>query len=228
MSQLQARRTEKIREITGEFKQTRETEGLLAALGMLARLAKEVLFFQGDCHLYARPLAPSFAVDTTKGLSFQWGTLADLGLFQDVQQQSDVAWYRELLEQQRSCLMAIKEGKLAAYGWFSTQVEPALERTYVPLSEGDIYIFDLYTLPDFRRQGIQGRLVKEMLNLAGAEGYKRALSLVSIDNIPSIRLHEKLGFEVLSRFRKIRFLGFVRFTFRPNIFGKAGDIIRWL
>ena len=108
------------------------------------------------------------------------------------------------------------------------QIDPALERTYVPLAADEIFIFDLFTQPDFRRRGIQSQVLHRILTLGREKGLTRALSLVAVDNHPSLKLHEKHGFTVISRFTKRRMLGLVRFSFHPNPFGQAGTVIRWL
>ncbi|RKY23079.1 MAG: hypothetical protein DRP83_09835 [Planctomycetota bacterium] len=83
--------------------------------------------------------------------------------------------------------------------------------------------FKLKTDAEFIQSPIQ-----HMLELGKEKGYKRALSLITVDNTPSLNLHDKLGFQIICRFTKIRILGWVRFYFHPNPFGKAGDVIRWL
>jgi ribosomal protein S18 acetylase RimI-like enzyme len=226
---LEDRRWAKLKEIIRSVDQVRASQGLSAATSSFARNVQRQLFFRGDCFLYARWLdegmPPGPAIDD---LEFRETRIDELHLFETVQKQSDVLWYKLLLERERSCVMALRNNQLAAYGWFTSQVDPVVERTYVPLAEDEILLFDLFTRPAFRRQGIQSRLLQHILELTGKRGCKRAFSLVAVDNVPSLNLHEKLGFQVISRFTKVKILGLVRFYFRPNPFGKVGNLIRWL
>jgi ribosomal protein S18 acetylase RimI-like enzyme len=226
---LENRRWAKLKEVIRSADQVRTSQGLYAAAYSFVRNLKRQLFFRGDCFLYARWLnegmPPGPAIDD---LEFREAGLDDLHFFETVQTHSDVLWYQLLLERERSCIMALKNNQLVAHGWFTSQLDPVVERTYVPLAADEIFVYDLYTRPAFRRQGIQSGLLQHILELAGKRGCKRALSLVEVDNDPSVNLHEKLGFQVISRFTKVRILGLVRFYFRPNPFGKAGNLIRWL
>jgi ribosomal protein S18 acetylase RimI-like enzyme len=226
---LEDRRWAKLKEVIRTANQVRASQGLSAAASSFVRNLKRQLFFSGDCFLYARwlneSMPPRPAIDN---LEFIEAGPDDLHFFEEVQTQSDVLWYKLLLERKRSCIMALKNNQLVAYGWFTTQLDPLVERTYVPLAEDEIFVYDLYTKPAFRRQGIQSSLLQHILELAGKRGCKRALSLVQVGNDPSVKLHEKLGFHVISRFTKVRILALVRFYFRPNPFGKAGNLIRWL
>jgi L-amino acid N-acyltransferase YncA len=219
----------KLREIIDNFGQVRTSQGLRSATVHLLRVAKQRLFFRGDCFLYARSLEESIPItQSINGLILREARISDLHLFEALKKPSDLLWYRMLLERGRSCVMALEDNQLVAYGWFTLEVDPLVERTYVPLAQDEIFIFDLFTRPAFRHRGIQSVLLQYMLELARKRGYKRALSLVVVDNVPSLNLHDKLGFQVVSRFTKVRVLGLVRFCFRPNLFGKAGDIVKWL
>jgi ribosomal protein S18 acetylase RimI-like enzyme len=221
--------TAKLRDILGDFNHIWASEGLCSATVNLVRVAGQRLFFRGDCFLYARSLEePISIVKSINGLFFREAQIGDLHLFEAMKVPSHVLWYKMLLEKERVCVVASKDNQLAAYGWFTSEVDPVVERTYVPLAQDEIFVFDLFTMPTFRCQGIQSALFQQMLQLARKRGYKRALSLVMVDNLPSLNLHDKLGFQVISRFTKVRVLGLVRFYFRPNLFGKAGDVVRWL
>jgi ribosomal protein S18 acetylase RimI-like enzyme len=226
---LTACRTARIRETLEDFRQVRISQGCYSAVAMLVRAAKQVLFCRSDCFLYARSLEDPIPIaHSINGLVLTEAQVSDLHLFEAVQKPSDAVWYEMLLERGRTSVVALKDDQLAAYGWFTSEVDPAVERTYVPLARDEVFVFDLYTRPAFRRQGIQGVLLRHMLELARRRGYKRALSLVMVNNVPSLNLHSKLGFQPICCFTRVRILGFVSFRFHPDLFGKAGDVLRWL
>jgi ribosomal protein S18 acetylase RimI-like enzyme len=222
------RRIARIKEIIGRFSRLRASQGFCSATISSVRTIVGGLFSCSDCFLYACSLdKPLPIIEPISNLLFREAQVSDLCLFEEVKQPSDVLWYETLLERKRVCVMAFKEEELAAHGWFSVEVDPVTERTYVPLAQDEAFIFDLFTLPSFRRQGIQSALLHHMLELIKERGYRRALSLVRVGNTASSNLHEKLGFQVVSRFAKVRVLGLVFFRFRPNLFGRAGSVVRW-
>ncbi len=229
MFKLATRRTAKLKEILEHFSQVRASQGLYPAIIGLVRIVTQQLFFRGECFLYARLLEePISIIEPINDLVIKEAQISDLHLFETVQKPSEVLWYKSLLERGRSCIMVFKDNQLAAYGWFTSKVDPVVERTYVPLVQDEIFVFDLFTRPTFRRRGIQSILLQHMLELGRKRKCKRVLSLVRVDNVPSSNLHDKLGFQIICRFTKVRILGLVRFYFHPNIFGKAGDVVRWL
>lgn len=223
------RRFAKLAELLNRFDRARKSRGLpVAALNLIRALARGV-FFAGDCFLYAHSLGELPPIPRPlDDLVLRRANATDLRLFEGTTQPSDIIWYRTLLEKDRVCILAFRGEQLVAYGWFTPQVDPRIERTYVPLASDEIFVFDLFTLPPFRRQGIQSALLRHILQLAGKARCRRVLSLVSVDNLPSVNLHERFGFQVISRFTKIRLLGLVYFRFRPNLFGRAGNVVRWL
>ncbi|MCP4538171.1 MAG: GNAT family N-acetyltransferase [Chloroflexi bacterium] len=229
MTKSTHRRTAKLKETREHFDQIRTSQGLYPAVAELAQTVTQWLFFRGDCFLVTcslQELAP--IVQPVNELVLKQVQLGDFHLLTTMKTTSDTIWHKMLLERERSCVVALKDEQPVAYGWFTPKVDPRVERTYVPLSRDEIFIFDLFTRPAFRRQGIQSALLRHILELGQKKGYKRALSLIAVTNTPSLNLHEKLGFQTICRFTRIRVLGWVRFSFHPNPFGKAGNLVRWL
>ncbi len=229
MLESMRRRTARLKEALDRFDRVRVSQGLGLAMATLTQTITRWFFFRGDCFLLARSLEGAMpTAHPIDGLTLKEIQSGDLGLFTGMKNPSDLLWYESLLAKGRSCIAARLDDELAAYGWFTSQVEPAVERTYVPLAPGDVFIFDLFTRPEFRRRGIQSAVLGRILALGREKGYTRALSLVRVNNAPSLNLHTKLGFQTICRLSQTRVLTLVRFYFRPNLFGKAGDVIRWM
>jgi RimJ/RimL family protein N-acetyltransferase len=62
------------------------------------------------------------------------------------------------------------------------------------LEEGDVYTYEMYTLPEFRRRGIATAIKVGILEYYCKAGYKRFLNLISPRNLASIRNNEKQGY----------------------------------
>ena len=230
MSGSVRRRIIRLRDSLDDFRRVRVTHGLRPAIARWLRTVIGWFFFRGEYFLVVVPLELITRLEPRMALTIRLMETDDLSRFAELKNKTpaELLWYRTLLERGRSCVIALCDDQLAAYGWFTTQVEPAVERTYVPLSSGDMFIFDLFTRPEFRRRGVQSALMGWMLEWGQTGGLTRALSLIRTDNLPSLNLHAKLGFQTLCRCTHTHFLGWSKFRFSPNPFGKAGNVIKWM
>ena len=61
----------------------------------------------------------------------------------------------------------------------------------------------IYVHRDFLRQGIGSRLLKELIAAARRKGLRSILANISADQTPSIRLHEKFGFQKVAHLRQV-------------------------
>lgn len=67
--------------------------------------------------------------------------------------------------------------------------------------EGAWVVDSVATVPEFRRQGITGKLLEEMLERGRRQGFRRAQINIYIGNIPAQRLYEKYGFQIIDEMR---------------------------
>ena len=61
----------------------------------------------------------------------------------------------------------------------------------------------VYVHHDFLRQGIGSRLLTELIAAARRTGLRSILANISADQTPSIRLHEKFGFQKVAHLRQV-------------------------
>jgi L-amino acid N-acyltransferase len=61
----------------------------------------------------------------------------------------------------------------------------------------------VYVHHDFLRQGIGSRLLAELIGAARRKGLRSILANISADQAPSIRLHEKFGFQKVAHLRQV-------------------------
>ena len=61
----------------------------------------------------------------------------------------------------------------------------------------------IYVHHDFLRQGIGSRLLTELIAAARRKGLRSILANISADQTPSIRLHEKFGFQKVAHLREV-------------------------
>jgi hypothetical protein len=123
------------------------------------------------------------------GIIAREATIEDVRLFEDQQ------LFLKRFNDGNRCFMGIEEGtgKLANYRWVSTSAVfiPELDR-YLILKPGEAYAYDLNTLPEFRRRGIDAFTRHYAYSYIRDIGYKKMLAYIHGDNRPSLRASRHL------------------------------------
>jgi len=119
-----------------------------------------------------------------KGIIVREATIQDVQLFEDQQ------LFPERLEQGHRCFMGIEEstGKLTNYRWICTSAPyiPEIDR-YLMMKPGGAYAYDLNTLPEFRRRGIDAYTRHYTYSYLRDTGYTKIYAYIHGDNSPSLR-----------------------------------------
>jgi translation initiation factor 4G len=90
---------------------------------------------------------------------------------------------------------------------FSGPDQEAMKRSERVLScipeevEGTWIIDSVATVPEFRRKGLVGRLLEEILAKGRKQGFRLAQINMYIGNVPALRAYEKHGFKVVDEKR---------------------------
>ena len=106
----------------------------------------------------------------------------------------------------------ITVGKEDAPFLLSEKIRPYI---VIPLYSNEAYIWDCFTSPRFRGQGIYPKALIETCEMLKRGGVKKVLILVNSTNKASIRGIEKAGFKKIAVLPHIRFMG------RHFVLGKA-------
>ncbi|HEX3015881.1 MAG TPA: GNAT family N-acetyltransferase [Desulfobacteria bacterium] len=69
---------------------------------------------------------------------------------------------------------------------------------YDPSTEFSVYIHQ-----NFRGQGIGEAIVRELLHRAGILGFHSVIGLITGENVASLELSKKLGFETVGKYREV-------------------------
>jgi ribosomal protein S18 acetylase RimI-like enzyme len=218
----------KLRQIIDDLIYVKKSRGTCAALIRMVGILRERLFFHSnEVILLSRTLEDIRQIQKAsfRDIVVRQATWEDMDLFRSIDRPAVIERYKTLLQEGRVCLIALKDEQIIAYTWFTPETNPSIEHSYVPLSQGEVYVFAVNTPPAFRSQGFQFMLQQRMLQLLLEEGYKRAFVLVQADNTASLGLFEKLGYEVVSHLTRTSAFGIVRSRYHPNIFEKEGDLI---
>jgi hypothetical protein len=133
-----------------------------------------------ECDLEKLPLSCREA----SGVVVREAQVEDAHLFSDRER-----FLRRLRDGHR-CFMGIEEatGKLTNYRWMCTVSTyiPELRR-YLLLNPDETYVYDLYTLPEFRRRGIDAYTRHWIYSHLRDTGFRKVYAYIHGDNQPSIQ-----------------------------------------
>ena len=135
--------------------------------------------------------------------------LADAGLFENRE------LFLERVRAGKRCFIGIDAatGKLANYRWVATFTEYILEiDRYIVLGPGEVYSYDLRTLPEFRRRGIDNYTRHETYQRLRDQGFRKVYAYVRADNYP-MRKSSRSLLKPLGRVWYVRFRGSRCFVF---------------
>src|SRR5258705_9410683 len=122
-----------------------------------------------ECDL-AKPLPELRPV---QGIVCSEATVEDADLFEDRAQ------FLDRFQQGHRCFMGIEEatGKLTNYRWVNTSAVfiPEIDRCLI-LKPGEAYVYDLNTLPEFRRRGIDAYTRHYTYSYLRDTAYKKILA----------------------------------------------------
>jgi len=121
-------------------------------------------------------------------------TEADLARFTGLVPPSEQRHFGRRLANGRRCFLALDGENLAAYCWASTEIRFEIDNLELPLQPGDVYVDDAYTVPAYRRKGIQTAVHLYRLGYMRDLGCRRAILIVDVKNTASQRLIRKLGY----------------------------------
>lgn len=106
------------------------------------------------------------------------------------------------------CYAARVNGNVASYGWVSFQEEYVGELNLrLRLARGEAYIWDCFTLPAYRHQGLYSSLLAHILSELEADSVCRVWIGADADNVISQRGIGRAGFRAVADMVLARVLG---------------------
>ena len=123
------------------------------------------------------------------GIVAREATIEDARLFEDQ------PLFLKRFNEGHRCFMGIEEatGKLANYRWVNPSAAwvPELDR-YLIMKPDEVYVYDLNTLPEFRRRGIDGYTRFYTYSHLRDIGYRKVWAYIHGDNTPSLKASRHL------------------------------------
>lgn len=136
---------------------------------------------------------PIHEVPIVPGIIPREGETKDASLFQNP------TVFLERIAQGDRCFMGIEEktGKLTNYRWITTSPAyiPELDR-YLVVQPATVYAYDLVTLPEFRRRGIDSFMRYYTYNHLRNSGFTKIYAYIHGDNQPSLKSAQQFNREI--------------------------------
>ena len=108
---------------------------------------------------------------------------------------SRTPWFAQFDGARHQCLVAAEDGRISGYACTAPLKTKAAYDTSVEIS--------VYVDPASTGSGIGRRLYDELLPRLSAEDLHRAYALIALPNEPSIRLHERAGFQKVAHLTEV-------------------------
>jgi ribosomal protein S18 acetylase RimI-like enzyme len=184
-------------------------DGLLSASRWLVQYLATVPYERIEFIAFARSLKePLPTAQPGIPVTMRLATEADLPLFRDIVLPSEHRHFAQRLAHGRLCFLTFPEGEpeeLAAYCWATTEIDPQVDRVILDLPPGNAYVDDAYTVPTYRRRGIQTAVHLFRLRHLQSLGCARAMLIVDVKNEASLALVHNLGYRKVGRasFRRV-------------------------
>lgn len=144
-------------------------------------------------------------------LTFREAARGDAARYvQDIGTESETTFRRRLRDDVR-CFLVLSGERIVHSSWLTTSGAWTREiaATIVP-PRGDAYLYESFTAPDRRGEGIYPFALASILRHVGEEGVVQVWIGVTSDNLPSVRAIAKAGFVEAFRIGFSRRLGRVR------------------
>lgn len=130
--------------------------------------------------------------DLEELLQMEQGVIEAERPFDPTIRQSPVVYYnlKEMIEDDAFyVLVAIAQGRIVSSGYATTKLaRPYLDHDHYA------YLGFMYTLPEYRGRGVNGRIITELRSWAEEQGLEEIRLTVYPENEPAIRAYEKMGF----------------------------------
>lgn len=138
-------------------------------------------------------------IKSEKEILIKVATEADVKMMRKEIGRLRVNQFLKRMKENKVCIIALIKDKIVYYRWISFE-----RKNLVPLQDKEAYLFDAYTLPEYRRLGIHTAGSAECLRIAKEKGYERVIVSVSFWNYPAQKTLRRLGFKEAGRVTLIK------------------------
>ena len=186
----------KLKQLIHDGRERVQREGWRQAGQWLAQAVMSLPYSHVEYIVFTRSLLEPLPVaEPHLSVTLRLATETDLVHFRGLVSPSRLHHFKRRLAHGRYCFIALDGEHLAAYCWATTQVDFDVDNLKMSLQPGDAYLNHDYTIPTYRRQGIQTAVHLYRLEYVRHLGCQRAVLIVEDENRASQRLVRKLGYQ---------------------------------
>jgi ribosomal protein S18 acetylase RimI-like enzyme len=169
-------------------------------LKMMTTFYRRVIVFSRQMENISSPANLPFPIDIT--------TLQekDLPAYHRFRPEQNPRMIRKRIADGDQCFLVRREGQIVHSGWVATgrKLEPYL-RCPLILQPDEIFLYDHYTHPSFRGNGLAQARDICVLRRYREKGYQRSLAVVAVENKRAFRPFEAIGYLPIGMFKCLRF-----------------------
>lgn len=176
---------------------------------LLGRRLLEGFFSNDELVMNVREAGGTFAVRSD--LTFRAASEDDASRYATDIATDSVRSFKFRLSAGTRCFIVERDDRLVHSTWATTAAAWTREvRSYLKPPPGDAYVYESYTRPEARGQGLYPFALTNICATLGSEGVARFWVAVEGDNPASIRAVTKAGFEPAWRLPHRRIIGVLR------------------
>lgn len=173
--------------------------------------------------LFVKKLGSEVTPRSARGLSFELAGPEELEFIGNHPEALSKKVYSSRIRNGDRCYCLLRDGEVVCYNWvrFSSCCVFCGRRTsfnFIPLSPGQVFIYDLYTYEEHRGQELAGHMKDYLMYELQSEGLSETLSIVEPANMASVKIHIRTGSKVRSLVH-----GFGLFGWTKTISGTKRD-----
>ncbi|MFQ6087721.1 MAG: GNAT family N-acetyltransferase [Candidatus Methanofastidiosia archaeon] len=148
-------------------------------------------------------------------VTIRQATLDDIERFRPITSPWQLWHFSYRLHRDHICFITLlPDGEIVNYRWVSPEL---ILGTYpIPLEPGDTYSGPAYTLPAYRRLGLNEANFAECCRFLREHSYKRILAIVETDNVASLEFCQKVGYQEIGQVTFFTFFGWTIRRYTPK------------
>jgi len=174
---------------------------------LLALFIENFIYSDQRWYIYYKQCKEHIPEPRSEKFKFRSATMDDLPHLRVFKKSHRLQEFKEWFEDGDILLLALRNGQPVAYHCISKQSRTRIPLNRFPLRKDQIWISDIYTLPEYRCQHIATLLREYREWYLNRCGYKEIVSSINEKNIPSL-LYARSG-----SYRMVRYITFRRVLF---------------
>ena len=191
------------------------TTGWPAAVRSLTRRIGQLFFSTVEFAVLARSLdEPIGCSEPRASVEVRQGIPQDMPRIGNLVSPSYRKRHEQLFARDDSiCFVATHEQEIVAWCWVSKEF---VHRAPLQLALTEGYVHGVYTVPGYRRLGIQAVLLAHCAAWAHEQGHRRLIALVNVGNGASRGMFSKAGYRQIGQLNRSHILWWYRFRQKPT------------